>query len=106
MSEKFNLEEYQRLVATIPEDEKKFLKQCAKLTSRTVVKLRLGGSQYKDSTLRVCEIIGSFRKPEEQAQISEKLYTYMMQDPEPTREQIVAEAERIAAQMSENQKEK
>ena len=66
-------------------------------------KLLEGGVKYKKSTLKVCGIIGSFEKPEEQAQISEKLYTYMMQDPEPTREQVIAEANRIADEMRKEQ---
>ena len=106
MKEKFNWEEYQKLVAKIPEERKNFLRQCRHSVSKVQFKLLEGGLKYKKSTLKVCGIIGSFEKPEDQAQLCDQLYKYMTQDPEPTREQIVAEAERIAAQMRESQKEK
>lgn len=103
MKEKFNWEEYQKLVAEIPEERKKFLKQCGASRRRVLVKLLEGGLKYEESTLEVCGIIGTFHKPEDQAQLCDQLYKYMTQDPEPTREQIIAEANKIADEMRKEQ---
>ena len=103
MKEKFNWEEYQKLVAEIPEERKKFLRQCRHSVSKVQFKLLEGGLKYEESTLEVCGIIGTFHKPEDQAQLCDQLYKYMTQDPEPTREQIIAEANRIADEMRKEQ---
>ena len=96
-------EEYIKLVATIPEETKKFLKQCVHSTRRLKLRLIEGESEYAESADQVKQITETFRKPEDQARFSDRLYEYLEQNQNLTREQIIAEANRIADEMRKEQ---
>ncbi len=103
MSKKFDWVEFKKRVTEMPEDRRKYLEQCAISRRRLGGKLLEGGLEYKESTLEIARIIGYFPRLEDQAPLCDQLYKYMTQDPEPTREQVIAEANRIADEMRKEQ---